>query len=273
MTFAPRLSAAGMAHLRQQLTARDWAVLEDVARCRLLTGRQLQLLHFGTDETSARAVRRLLARLAQQRILARLSRRIGGVRAGSSGYVYGLGVIGHRLLHPDRPGRPLHEVKDGFLMHTLAISDVYVSLRQAEQRGSLELLRVELEPQCWRRLDSVNGADWLKPDMHVVFGIGDEALHSFVEVDRGTEHSPALLRKLKQYETAYRIGSIEAAAGVFPRVVWVVPTEARATLLRRLIRSHGVTADLHAITLQSSALTVLAGGSDTNTDPTTVPNK
>jgi hypothetical protein len=272
MTVAPRLSAAGMEHLRQQLTARDWAVLEDVARCRLLTGRQLQLLHFGADETAARAARRLLARLAAQRILARLSRRIGGVRAGSSGYVYGLGVIGHRLLQPDRPGRRLHEVKDGFLAHTLAISDVYVSLRQAEQRGGLELLRVELEPQSWRRLDSVNGADWLKPDMHVVLGIGDEAWHSFVEVDQGTEHSPAL-RKLRQYETAYRIGSIEAAAGVFPRVVWVVPSEARATLLRRLIRSQGVTADLHAIAFPPSALTVLTGGSETDTEPTRVLNK
>ena len=153
MTFALRLSAAGLEHLRQQLTARDWAVLEDVARCRLLTGRHVQLLHFGTDETAARAARRLLARLAGQRLLARLSRRIGGVRAGSNGYVYGLGVVGHRLLHPDRPGRRLHEVRDGFLTHTLAISDLYVSLRQAEQRGRLELLRVELEPQCWRRLE------------------------------------------------------------------------------------------------------------------------
>jgi hypothetical protein len=121
---------------------------------------------------------------------------------------------------------------------------------------------VELEPQSWRRLEDVGGADWLKPDMHVVLGVGDEAIHSFVEVDQGTEHSPALLRQLKQYEAAYRIGSIEAAAGVFPRVVWIVPTQARAEFISRLIRGRGLNSDLHAITLRPTALTVLSGGSE-----------
>ena len=101
--------------------------------------------------------------------------------------------------------------------------------------------------------------------MYVVLGVGEEALHSFVEVDQGTEHSPALLRKLKQYETAYRIGYIEAVAGVFPRVVWIVPNQARAELLSRLIRGRGLNSDLHAITLPPIALTVLAGGSESRT--------
>jgi hypothetical protein len=59
-----------------------------------------------------------------------LDRQIGGIRAGSSGYVYSLGAVGHRLLHPDRTRRRLHEVRDGFLQHTLAIAELYVSLRQ-----------------------------------------------------------------------------------------------------------------------------------------------
>ena len=83
MTAVPRLSAAGMERLRQQLGPRDWAVLHDVARCRLMTGRQLQLLHFGDGETAARAARRLLARLTRHGLLARLDRQIGGLRAGS----------------------------------------------------------------------------------------------------------------------------------------------------------------------------------------------
>jgi hypothetical protein len=259
MTAVPRLTAAGVTRLRRQLDARDWAVLHDVARCRLMTGRQLQLLHVGSDETAARAARRLLARLTKLGLLGRLERQIGGIRAGSAGYVYGLGASGHRLLHPERARRRLHEVRDGFLSHTLAIADLYVRLRQAEQRGAIELLTVETEPQSWQRLDD---GDWLKPDLHVVVGVGDEALHSFVELDQGTEHSPALLRKLRQYETAYRSGSgsVEAAGGVFPRVVWLVPTDQRAAQLRRLSHGQGLTAELHAVARQAEAIAILAGG-------------
>lgn len=259
MTSVPRLSAAGIERLRQQLDQRDWTVIHDVARFRLMSGRQLQLLHFGDGESNARAARRLLSRLTTHRILARLDRQIGGLRAGSSGYVYGLGIVGHRLLHPDLPGRRLNEVRDGFLQHTLAIANVYVGLRLAEQRGVLELLELETEPRCWRRLDDGTGAEWLKPDLRLVLGVGDEALHSFVELDQGSEHSPALLRKLRQYEAAYRSGTIETAAGVFPRVVWLVPTERRAARLRQLIHSRGLTRDLHAVALQPDAVAALSG--------------
>src|SRR5215212_1432858 len=92
-----------------------------------------------------------------------------------------------------RPRRRLHEVRDGFLHHTLALAELYLQLRQAEQQGRLELLVLETEPRSWRRLAD---GDWLKPDLHVVVGLGDDALHSFVELDQGTEHTTALLRKL-----------------------------------------------------------------------------
>lgn len=263
MTSAPRLSAAGVARLGEQLSERDWAVLRDVGHCRLMTGRQLQLLHVGNDETAARAARRLLARLSRHGLLARLDRRIGGLRAGSAGYVYGLGAVGFRLLYPDRPRRRLHEVRDGFLSHTLAIADLYVGLRQAEQRGAIELLTVETEPRCWQRLDD---GDWLKPDLHVVIGRGDEALHSFVELDQGQEHAPALLRKLRQYEAAYRSGAADEA-GIFPRVVWLVPSDRRARLLRQLCQRPGLTTELHAVALQSDGLAVLSGGAEDRPPP------
>ncbi len=80
-----------------------------------------------------------------------------------------------------------------------------------------------------------------------------------LELDRGTEHSPALLRKLRQYEAAYRGGTIESASGVFPRVVWLVADEGRAALLRRLIGRGIKTTELHAIALQDNALAPLAG--------------
>jgi hypothetical protein len=255
MTAVPRLTAAGLERLRDELSPRDWAVLHDVDRCRLMAGRQLQLLHVGEGETAARAARRLLARLTHHGLLARLDRRIGGLRAGSAGFVYGLGPAGVRLLHPGAPRRRLHEVRDGFLHHTLALAELYLQLRQAEQQGRLELLVLETEPRSWRHLAD---GDWLKPDLHVVVGLGEDALHSFVELDQGTEHTPALLRKLREYQRAYQ-GEISGFT-VFPRVVWLVRDESRAAQLRRLLRTPRVNADLHAVVLQSEALAALTGG-------------
>lgn len=260
MTSAPRLGAAGIHRLQRQLSPRDWAVIRDVDRFRLMTGRQLQQLHVGEGEPAARASRRLLLSLTRRRVLVRLPRQVGGLRAGSSGFVYALGPVGDRLLHAGGPRRRVRDVGDGFLAHTLAIADLFVSLTSAERRGEVEVLGLAPEPQCWRRLDLLGGAEWLKPDLHVVLAVGEEELHSFVEVDRGSEHNPALLRKLRQYEAAYRSGQSEHQDGVFPRVVWLVPDERRAAQLRRLVTGSGaLTAELHAVGLQSQALNLLGG--------------
>ncbi len=142
MTSAPRLRGEGLQRLTERLSQRDWAVLQDVDRFRLMTGRQLQRLYIGEGESAARATRRLVARLSTDQFLVRLPRVVGGVRAGSSGHVLALGPAGVQLLHPDQPRRRHRDVRDGFLKHTLAIADLYVTLRLAERRGDLELLRL-----------------------------------------------------------------------------------------------------------------------------------
>lgn len=259
MTRATRLSAAGLERLRGQLSARDWAVLRDVARFRLMTGRQLQQLHFGDGPTAARIARRVLLSLTERGVLGRLERRIGGLRAGSSGFVYGLGGVGYRLLHDgDRPQRRLHEVRDGFLLHTLAIAELYLELRQAERQGRCQLLHLETEPGCWRPIDDVGGQEWLKPDLLVVAAVngGEEVLSSYVEIDRATEHRPTLARKLRQYDLAYQL-SAGGAADVFPRVTWLVPTPARAAVLRDVIRRASQVDGLHVVALQPDAIAVL----------------
>ncbi len=261
MTSSARLRGAGLQRASERLSDRDWALIRDVARFRLMTGRQLQQLHVGPSETDARTTRRLLARLISERILARLPRQVGGLHAGSSGQVLALGPVGDRLLNDGQPRRRARDVSDGFLDHTLAVADLYVSLRSAEQRGDLTLRRVDSEPQCWRRLDAHGAGDWLKPDLHVVLTTGHEQLHSYVELDRGTEHRPALLRKLRLYEDAYRSGSASDPGDVFPRVVWLVPSEPRAALVRQLVaRTAGLTPELHAVGLHAEALSLLKGG-------------
>jgi hypothetical protein len=271
-----RMSGKALAGLQAHLAQQDWTVLHDVARFRLLSGHQLQQLHFGADAAAGRAARRCLKRLHDYRLLARLDRRVGGVRAGSDGYVYAIGPVGDRLLSREsEPGQPVsrrrrgREVSDGFLQHTLAVADIYVRLQVAARLGALSVRHVETEPSCWRRLDSggLGDGDWLKPDLLLVVATAANEFHSFVEVDRGNEHRPALLRKLLQYELAYRLGTVAVDAAVFPRVVWLVPDIGRAEVLAELIASTPqLTPELHTVALQDDALDALTDGSLTRDD-------
>ena len=44
----------------------------------------------------------------------------------------------------------MHEPGLAFVRHTLAVTELYVRLREAERAGTLELLEFEPEPECWR---------------------------------------------------------------------------------------------------------------------------
>ena len=100
------VTAHRLAELEQTLSDRDREVLTTLARVRVATARQLYQLHFeGVTRRQARAV---LASLSGRQLITRLPRVVGGVRAGSTGYVYTLDLAGIRLMHPDhmRPQRP-----------------------------------------------------------------------------------------------------------------------------------------------------------------------
>lgn len=119
------VTAARLAELERSLSARDRAVIATLARIRVATTTHLERLHFsGVTRRQARGV---LASLTDRRLLARLPRRIGGVRAGSAGFVYGLGVAGQRLCVPRdrRPQRPWN-VGLPFLRHALCVTELYV---------------------------------------------------------------------------------------------------------------------------------------------------
>ena len=79
------------------LGPRDRQLLLAAARLRLVTGGQLQRLIFaGPDASSqnARIARRCLERLTTQRLLQRLDRRVGGLRAGRNSYGYAVTPAG-----------------------------------------------------------------------------------------------------------------------------------------------------------------------------------
>lgn len=256
------LGRRGLDQLREQLSERDLAVIQSVQEHRFLTARQIEQLHFAdhaTELAGARVCRRVLARLNKQRLLVRLSRRLGGVRAGSSSFVYALGPVGSRLLDL---GRRFTEPSALFLDHTLAIAEAHLGLVRATRTRDLELVSVEIEPVCWRRYIGRSGAmEIVRPDLYVVSGCGDFEDVWFLEIDRGTESPAALVRKCRAYEAYWRSGREQEAHGTFPLVVWVAPDGGRERQIKRIIgAARNLKRELFRVTTGEGLVGLLAGG-------------
>lgn len=198
-----------------------------------------------------------------------MQRRVGGVHAGSAGYIYALSSLGQRLL--DTPGpaggarrRKPWEPSAHFVDHILDTAETYVLLHEAAAGGELDLLQFDTEPACWRSATQFGGATLLlKPDAYVRVGIDDFEQVSFVEIDRGTEHTPTLRRKLAAYVDAYHAGIEQEDGQAFPNVVWITPDDQRAELIRGLIaRLPPEQAELFAVTTNhpDQQINTLKGG-------------
>lgn len=260
---AQRLGRRGLERLRNRLSDRDLAILQSVDAFRLLTARQIEALHFhdhATPLTGARAARRVLERLTRDRVLTRLERRIGGVRAGSASHIYAVGPAGHRVLHGDS-SRRWREPSETFVAHTLAVADLVVALTEQDREGGAELVEYQTEPGCWR--DSprpMAGTQTLKPDLFVATATNQSELRWFVEVDLGTESGSAIVRKCRTYHAYWQSGIEQERHEVFPKVLWVADTPRRAGLIHRAIgKAHSLHQPLFDIATTNDAIAVLAG--------------
>ncbi|MDT0309662.1 replication-relaxation family protein [Streptomyces sp. DSM 44917] len=233
------MSPTAVATLLLRLSDRDMAVLESIRSYRLLSTDLIRRLHFAqghaTIGAASGATMRVLGRLESHGLVARLTRRIGGVRRGSSGIVWQLGATGERLLrtvHGEKRRRRYVEPSADFILHTLAVAQHAIRLHEVAGRGAIELVSVETEPSCWRSFVSPHGTlEWLKPDLAVVTASGDFEDHWFLEIDRATEHPPVVVRKAKTYLRYAATGAHQARHGLFPAVAWVVPDAARQKAL------------------------------------------
>lgn len=239
MRVRQRVSEARVAQLSEQLSPRELALIETLDNVRLATALQLERIHFreGTPLANARQCRRTLKRLADLRVLARLDRRVGGVRAGSAGYIYALDVAGQRLAsasgpaggirlrRPWTPGGP-------FVRHAFGVTELYTRLREANRASELDLLEFWAEPLCWRRFTGVGGGQVvLKPDAFARVGVDKYEHASFIEVDRATQSGPTVANKLTVYRRYWQTGREQERFGLFPRVVILVPSEVRRRAL------------------------------------------
>lgn len=223
----PRRS--GLERIRRQLSERDWAVLHDLARVRLLSVRQIQRLHFadGSSLSRSRRARSLTQRLHDLDLVTRLERRVGGVYAGSAGHIYGLTTSGQRLVSGTGPagGRRLRrpwEPSPFFTDHILGVSELYVSLRELEADKRIEDLVFQAEPACWRSWNGIGGEQLvLKPDAFARFVHGDYEHSYFIELDRSTQSKGVIRRKGETYVEYYRSVIEQHRHGLFPRVLFL----------------------------------------------------
>lgn len=223
----------------ERLSARDHEIIRTVHRLRLASGSQLERLHFSDLGATVRSRirRRVLARLVAWRVLLSLERRIGGIRAGSSGLVFALDSAGQQLiildanLHGRSSVRRPREPSPALLNHSLSVSELYTMLMERSRHESFTVRAFETEPGCWYS----NGlGGWLKPDAYLKLSTDTVSDHWWIEVDKGTEHLPTIRRKLLTYLDFADAGGL-GPGGVLPRVLVTVPAEARRKAIAGVI--------------------------------------
>lgn len=241
------MTALRVQKLELHLTDRDIRILEDLEQFRLLTTRQIQRLHLpakplGSHVTISAATRgttRILNRLEDLDAIERLERRIGGLKHGSALTIWHIGGAGERYLRArrgDTARRRYHQPNAPFIAHTLAIAEVATALREQVSVGRFELLELASEPACWRAFTGPGGQVLtLKPDLFAITADARTETHSFIEIDLDTEHPSAVVRKCRLYQQYFRTGIEQQAQGLFPAIVWIVPTMKRARTLQEAI--------------------------------------
>ncbi len=224
-----------MSKLQMLLTPRDVKILQSIFDHRFLTTRQICRLHFWDHASYGSAIRactRVLTRLHGHRLIYRLERPIGGNGGGSSSNVWGIDAAGDRLMKSANAetGKRSRSFEPSplFLMHTLAVSEVRVELEELARTNAIELVRVTTEPHNWRYFLGRSGSTVaLKPDLFAVTALGEYEDFWFIEVDRGTESIPTLIKKCVTYQRYHDGGDAQRKDGVFPLVLWLIPTDSR----------------------------------------------
>lgn len=266
MTGSHNLTRQRVSQLNQALTSRERSIVESVALLGLMTGEQLRQLYFtdlGSLKSSKRSSQQSLRSLTQRELLARLERRVGGVRSGSSGYVYALGRAGQQIVRrrrseTTRRSRRTHEPGEAFVAHRVACAQLFVELQLEQVAGGLRLEKYLGEPDCWRRRIGPFGKPLtLKPDGFARLAAGDRLLHWFIEMDLATESQTVIARKGRAYLEHYASG---AERDVMPRVIWIAPNPERAMSIQTTLHAlEGPTAELHIVSTSERAIQTMKG--------------
>lgn len=239
-----KMTAAQLYRVEMMLTDRDRNILTTLKKLRYAKTDQLMRLFYPiltTRLAAICAINRNLNRLKEYGVIMHLPRQIGGVRGGSQTLVWHLTEQGARLLslgteYEGKRKRHL-EPSPTFLRHTIAVSETYVQITElCRTVPNMKLIRADVEPMCWRGYEKAGRMVSLRPDLYADT-VSDGYLYSwFIEVDLDTESTQMIVEKCKRYHEYYRTGKEQHATGVFPLVLWLVPTKERKQKIIESIR-------------------------------------
>ena len=243
-----------------------------VAAHRFATTTQLARLtapEYASSASALRQTQRHLASLAQQRLLTSLERRVGGWQGGSAVTIWAATTWGHRRVAAEngedvevpRRQRP-REVSTTFLDHLLAITEVRTSIEEAVRQETDTEAAVALEPDCWCTALSPSGqVQVLRPDLAVTITSPAYEDRYLVEVDRATENPGRVIATCWRYQEHQATSAQASDGGVFPLVVWLVPTDRRRHRLERAIaHSTGLLRELFRVIRLDQLPTLIHGG-------------
>ena len=188
-----------------------------------------------------------------------VERRVGMARGGSERLCYALDSAALQLLRlranaegQERSVRRPRVPGERFVAHTLAISELYVSLIERSQLGRFAIADFRTEPASWEK-DGLGG--WLKPDAFVQLRLGETHDYWWIEVDLATESLPTVRRKLLAYLDFVQRGQL-GPDGVVPRVLIGVPNELRRLAVQRVVDDLPPPADAIFLVTELASMTV-----------------
>jgi hypothetical protein len=215
-------------------------LLQYLFELRFATTEQLARLTrhaYGTSRSALRQTARHLSALRQSGKVTQLERRIGGWQRGSTPAIWALTTTGYAEATGQGAVRQRpHLISTTFLEHLLAIAETRVLAQETVASIYGAQLSTQAEPNCWRTYLGPHGEQLtLRPDLQVVVTTAEFRDSYFLEIDRATKNPARVIAKCWQYVRYRRAGTEQELAGVFPAVLWIVPTEHRRNQLRRHI--------------------------------------
>lgn len=221
---------------------------------------------FSSHRSATRQLQRHLAYLEQQKLIYRLQRRIGGWEKGSGTNIWALTEAGYKLVFATTIRHRRRRYSVDFVDHTLEVTqasvDIITTVATLKKTNSHYTCTLEQEPKAWRDyLSRIGDKRTLKPDLTASIYGPEFTDHYFFEIDRATENLTRIMRKMHIYGNYLATGAEQDALGVFPAVVWVVPTTTRRdTLARKFLREPDLPHDLWIVITNTELPTLIAEG-------------